>query len=121
MIMSEKTPQEQVSDGSRMERGDRLSNIVTDSRETIDSTTKEIEDVYPEGGLRAWLVVAGSFVTLFCSLGMQSSIGVLQAHWESDQLKSYAPGTIGWITSVFVYLNMCLAASKCGFLGFYVN
>ncbi|OQE20491.1 hypothetical protein PENSTE_c013G09313 [Penicillium steckii] len=108
--MSEKTPQQQVSDGSsRLERGDRLSNIVTDSRETIDSTNKEIEDVYPEGGLRAWLVVAGSFLTLFCSLGMQSSIGVLQAHWESDQLKTYAPGTIGWITSVFVYLNMCLA------------
>lgn len=107
--MSEKTPQEQIPDGPHVAGRDRLSYIVTTSKETIDSTNKEIEDVYPEGGLRAWLVVAGAFVTLFCSLGMQSSVGVLQSHWEKYQLQSYPPGTIGWISSVFVYLNMALA------------
>ncbi|CAI7678438.1 unnamed protein product [Penicillium manginii] len=108
--MSEKTPQEQIPDGPHVAGRDRLSYIVTTSKETIDSTNKEIEDFYPEGGLRAWLVVAGAFVTLFCSLGMQSSVGVLQSHWGKNQLQSYTPGTIGWISSVFVYLNMVLAA-----------
>jgi hypothetical protein len=32
---------------------------------------------YPEGGTQAWLVVAGSFVAMFCTFGSISTFGLL--------------------------------------------
>jgi MFS family permease len=64
---------------------------------------------YPEGGLVAWLVVAGTFAALTCTYGMLSTIGVLQSYWQTHQLATYSSSAIGWITSVFVFLNLGLA------------
>lgn len=38
-----------------------------------DATTNTV--TYPEGGTRAWLVVAGSFTAMFCTFGYISSFG----------------------------------------------
>lgn len=65
---------------------------------------------YPEGGLAAWIVVAGSCMMLMCTFGMMSTIGVLQSYWETHQLQGYSSSTIGWISSVFVFLNLSLSA-----------
>ena len=40
------------------------------------STAHEAE--YPEGGLRGWLAVAGSFLVYFSSFGVINSFGVFQ-------------------------------------------
>ncbi|KAJ5809550.1 uncharacterized protein N7503_001768, partial [Penicillium pulvis] len=64
---------------------------------------------YPEGGLAAWIVVAGSCMMLMCTFGMMSTVGVLQSHWETHQLQGYSSSTIGWISSVFVFLNLSLS------------
>ena len=45
---------------------------------------------------------------LACTFGMMSSVGVLQSHWQTHQLASYSPSAIGWISSVFVCLNLGL-------------
>lgn len=63
---------------------------------------------YPEGGFAAWIVVAGSSMMLMCTFGMMSTIGVLQSYWEIHQLQGYSSSTIGWISSVFVFLNLSL-------------
>lgn len=34
---------------------------------------------YPEGGTQAWLIVAGSFVAMFCTFGYISTFGYLSA------------------------------------------
>ncbi|KAF2258969.1 MFS general substrate transporter, partial [Lojkania enalia] len=54
----------------------------------------------PDGGLTAWLVVAGGWCCLFVSFGWMTCIGVFQAHYERDQLASYSASAIGWIPSV---------------------
>ncbi|KAJ5689580.1 hypothetical protein N7462_003972 [Penicillium macrosclerotiorum] len=64
---------------------------------------------YPEGGLAAWIVVAGSFMLLTCTFGMMSTVGVLQSYWEIHQLREYSSSTIGWISSAFVFLNLLLS------------
>jgi hypothetical protein len=53
----------------------------------------------PDGGLEAWLVVAGGFCTVFASFGWINCIGVFQDYYMSNQLKAYSPGTIAWIPS----------------------
>ncbi|KAF2657954.1 MFS general substrate transporter [Lophiostoma macrostomum CBS 122681] len=66
------------------------------------------EDDFPEGGLRAWLVVASACLLLFPSFGFMVSIGTLQDYWSQNQLADYSSRDVGWIPSVFVYLSLGL-------------
>ena len=67
-----------------------------------------IDELVPEGGLRAWLVVVSSWLLLFPSFGFMISIGTLQDYWSQHQLSQYTARDIGWIPSVFVYLSLAL-------------
>ena len=70
------------------------------------STVLTKDDViYPEGGLQAWLVVLGSFCGMLAGFGYMNTIGVYQAYISTHQLQEYDPSTIGWITSVYVFLS----------------
>lgn len=68
----------------------------------------DTEDVFPEGGLRAWLVVVGATLMLLPSFGFMVAIGTLQDYWHQNQLSNFAARDIGWIPSVFVYLTLGL-------------
>ena len=88
-----------------------LEHVDTDSSQddSVLAFKTDIIDDFPEGGLRAWLVVAGVFASLTCTFGMQFTVGALQSHWETHQLQNYSSSTIGWISSVYLYLNMVSA------------
>ncbi|KAH8901393.1 riboflavin transporter MCH5 [Thozetella sp. PMI_491] len=63
----------------------------------------------PDGGLTAWLQVAGSFLCCFNSWGIVNSFGVFQTYYVTELLKdSSSPGAISWIGSVqsFLLLGM---------------
>ncbi|ORX98769.1 major facilitator superfamily domain-containing protein [Clohesyomyces aquaticus] len=66
------------------------------------------EDNFPEGGTRAWLVVASACLLLFPSFGFMVSIGTLQDYWNQHQLSNYSSRDVGWIPSIFVYLALGL-------------
>ncbi|KXH61110.1 hypothetical protein CSAL01_05715 [Colletotrichum salicis] len=71
------------------------------------------EETCPEGGLRAWSVVLGSWLALFSALGIMNSIAIFQTYVATHQLKGYSEGTIGWIFSVYTFL--------CFFGGIYIG
>ncbi|KAK0383945.1 hypothetical protein NLU13_8036 [Sarocladium strictum] len=54
---------------------------------------------FPDGGLQAWLVVMGGFFAVFASFGWINCIGIFQAYYEENQLRSYSSSTISWIPS----------------------
>ncbi|KAF2100320.1 monocarboxylate transporter [Rhizodiscina lignyota] len=58
---------------------------------------------YPEGGLQAWLVVAGAFAAMLSSLGVMNTLGVFQAYISTHQLADYDESAIGWIFSVYAF------------------
>ncbi|KAF2644960.1 MFS general substrate transporter [Massarina eburnea CBS 473.64] len=66
------------------------------------------EDDFPEGGLRAWLVVASAWLLLLPSFGFMVAIGTLQDYWAQHQLSDYSARDVGWIPSVFTYLSSAL-------------
>lgn len=68
----------------------------------------DFEDDFPEGGVRAWLVVFGAWLMLLPSFGFIVAIGTLQDYWHQNQLSNYAARDVGWIPSVFVYLTLGL-------------
>ena len=60
---------------------------------------------YPEGGLRAWLVVLGSFSGMTASFGIMNTVGTFQAYLSTHQLASYSPSSVGWIFGLYVFLS----------------
>ncbi|KAF2178805.1 MFS general substrate transporter [Zopfia rhizophila CBS 207.26] len=86
-------------------------NAGSDGRQSRDEDpifSVDPEDEFPEGGLRAWLVVVSAFLTLFPSFGFMVSIGTLQDYWNQNQLLDYTSRDVGWIPSIFVYLALGL-------------
>lgn len=63
---------------------------------------------YPEGGLRAWGVVCGSWFALFGSISFMNSIGTFQSYFSKNQLRNYTPASIGWIFGVYNGLTFLL-------------
>ncbi|KAJ7884677.1 MFS general substrate transporter [Mycena leptocephala] len=55
---------------------------------------------FPDGGLRAWAVVLGLFLTLLRSYGYISSWGIFQVYYQEVLLPHSSPSQIAWIGSV---------------------
>ncbi|KAI0442328.1 major facilitator superfamily domain-containing protein [Xylaria telfairii] len=71
-------------------------------------------DVFPDGGLRAWLCIAGGFCTVFASSGWLNCIGVFQDYYQTHQLSAYSPSTVAWIpaTESFVLFFLGTISGK---------
>jgi MFS family permease len=93
---------------SHRTRSRRTRHFDDDIEEESGIPIVDAEDDFPEGGLRAWLVVASAFLMLFPSFGFMVAIGTLQDYWGQHQLKHMTARDIGWIPSVLVYLSLAL-------------
>lgn len=62
-------------------------------------------NTYPEGGLRAWSVVLGSFSGMTASFGILNIAGTFQAYVSTHELAHESPSTVGWIFSLFAFLT----------------
>jgi MFS family permease len=87
-----------------------IQRVESEGRRDGEIPVEDIDprDTFPEGGLRAWLVVVAAWFLLFCSFGLMVSIGTLQDYWSQHQLSDLSASTVAWIPSVFVYLSLAL-------------
>ncbi|KAF8194806.1 MFS general substrate transporter [Mycena galopus ATCC 62051] len=67
------------------------------------------ETSYPDGGLRAWLIVLGAFFSTFSTFGYVNSWGVFQTYYQLDLLKDSSSSAISWIGSVQIALTFGVA------------
>ncbi|KAJ4203189.1 hypothetical protein NW767_005300 [Fusarium falciforme] len=77
---------------------DTLPSI--ESQKTEDQRRGATLNDFPDGGLRAWLVVFGAWAANICSFGWINCIGVFQAYYQEEYLKGYSPSAISWIASL---------------------
>ena len=94
-----------------IDRGNTLSTLkssgTVDAEESANNRTTDSSDDdegFPEGGLRAWLGVFGSFCAMFMVFGIVNSTGAFQDYFSSNQLRDYSSGQIGWIFSLYLFL-----------------
>ncbi|OTB00350.1 hypothetical protein M426DRAFT_324392 [Hypoxylon sp. CI-4A] len=59
---------------------------------------------FPDGGLDAWLVVAGGFCALFSTFGLVNCVGVFVSYYLEGPLANYSSSTVTWITSIQVFI-----------------
>ena len=74
------------------------------TKEAIPQDEAYDDDDFPDGGLRAWLVIAGGASIFFCCLGFGNSFGTFEAYYLAHQLKGQSPDNIAWIGSVSAFL-----------------
>ncbi|KAJ5947752.1 MFS general substrate transporter [Penicillium verhagenii] len=67
-------------------------------------------DIFPDGGLRSWSVIMGSFFLLMSTYGLMNSTGVLQSYFATHQLADYSTSAVGWIPGVFLFFGLGLSA-----------
>ncbi|KAI8713904.1 MFS domain-containing protein [Fusarium sp. LHS14.1] len=86
-----------------------VNNLSGSSNDTLPSTeAQKLEDQrrgaslndFPDGGFRAWSVVAGAWAANICSFGWINCIGVFQAYYQEEYLKGYSLSAISWIASL---------------------
>lgn len=71
-------------------------------------STDKYGNTYPEGGLRAWLVVYGAFSGMTASFGLMNTIGTFEAYLSTHQLSDQKPATVGWVLSLYTFLSFFL-------------
>ncbi|WYZ41827.1 hypothetical protein EsH8_V_000722 [Colletotrichum jinshuiense] len=80
---------------------------ITDDQSTKDSPSSKPSDP-PDGGLKAWLQVLGSFFIYFNTWGLVASFGSFQAYYEDELLKDYSPFAISSVGSLQSFLMVFL-------------
>ena len=116
---SMQVPSEQLSSGPENEKStlevfNRVPLVPPEAPIASEKTGQQDEagpqdeadgDKYPEGGLRAWLVVLSAFSGMTASFGNLNSTGTFQAYVSTHQLAHESPGAIGWIFSLYAFLT----------------
>ncbi|KAI6304077.1 hypothetical protein MCOR31_007890 [Pyricularia oryzae] len=69
---------------------------------------------YPESGLKAWLVVLGSWCAMMAGLGIVNSTGIFEAYVSNTVLSSSSTNAVGWLLGIYVFVSYfgCLAAFR---------
>ncbi|KAK9385328.1 major facilitator superfamily domain-containing protein [Lipomyces mesembrius] len=82
-----------------------LNDPIADEKLERPEDQKVYDEIdYPDGGIKAWSVVFGSWCAMLGSFGIWNSVGVFQAYLSENQLSQYTEGDISWIFSVFSFL-----------------
>jgi hypothetical protein len=84
-------------------------NRASDSDASTLAADEEKDD-FPEGGLRGWSVVVGSFCGSFSVFGIINSTAILLEYFSTHQLKDYTPSQIGWIFGLSLFLTFFCGA-----------
>ncbi|KAK6205059.1 monocarboxylate permease [Scheffersomyces amazonensis] len=70
----------------------------------LEDEQLEDEEYYPDGGVKAYFVIVGSFLGLVVNFGIINSIGAIQAYVSTHQLVSLKASSIAWIFSIYLSL-----------------
>lgn len=81
------------------------SGVCVSERSNGDSTDNlgESTEEYPEGGLRAWMVVLGAWCAMIPSMGMLNSLAILEAWLSEHDLQGIPKSTTGWVLSTYAF------------------
>ncbi|KAJ3565582.1 hypothetical protein NP233_g7544 [Leucocoprinus birnbaumii] len=98
----EKPSREEPSNDKNSDRDTVIDAVLKRKEELVEDVPEQRipDDDFPDGGLRAWLVVFGGACNCYATFGYVNSWGIFQAYYQETVLKEYSPSTIAWIGSV---------------------
>ncbi|KAI0029301.1 MFS general substrate transporter [Vararia minispora EC-137] len=87
-----------------------MSTPDSPSADSSTSTQATIPVVFPDGGVRGWMQVLGTFFFIFNSWGLVNSYGAFQTTYETSVLASSSPSSIAWIGSTQAFILLLLGS-----------
>jgi multisubunit Na+/H+ antiporter MnhB subunit len=84
--------------------------VATDIITSTERSENEVIKKAPDGGLRAWLVTAGTACIFFSALGFSNSFGIFEEYYLSHQLKNESADKVAWIGSLAAFLQFATGA-----------
>lgn len=72
---------------------------------STDEESPDEESACPDGGLKAYSVVLGSFIGLVANFGTLNSMGAIQAYIATHQLEGIKTSTVSWIFSIYLAVS----------------
>nr|GAT51720.1 predicted protein [Mycena chlorophos] len=66
----------------------------------VVAAVRPAEADFPDGGFRAWLIVAGTIASNTSTFGFVNAWGVFQTYYQETLLSDVPPSTIAWIGSI---------------------
>ncbi|KAG9074018.1 hypothetical protein FS749_014467, partial [Ceratobasidium sp. UAMH 11750] len=108
----------------------QVSSSVTLDGSKVVSPTNDVHDQekaalaqsnVPEGGLTAWMTVAGSWLILFCTFGYLNAYGVFQDYYVREYMTNKTTSVISWIgsTQLCLLFMMGLVSGKLFDMGYF--
>ncbi|KAG6872566.1 hypothetical protein C0995_008839 [Termitomyces sp. Mi166 len=97
------------------------------SARTVNGHLQEVGKVvaeYPEGGLRAWVVLLGAWIAQFCTFGYTNAYGVYNDFYVRHYLSPrYTSSQISWIgsTQLLLVLSIGLFAGRAFDTGYFYH
>ncbi|CAH6718765.1 probable transporter Mch4p [[Candida] jaroonii] len=73
-----------------------------------DDSHDQMNNDIPDGGLRAYMVLLGSFLGLTANFGTLNSVGAIQTYLATHQLSDVSASTLSWIFSIYLALAFSL-------------
>ncbi|OLN82437.1 putative transporter MCH4-like protein 10 [Colletotrichum chlorophyti] len=99
-----KAPTSSAPPSIRYEPGPERQRSRDRSSYSGNETSNVAELTFPEGGLKAWLVVFGSFCAMLSVFGLINSAAVFESYFSENQLADHSPSQIGWIFSLYLFI-----------------
>ncbi|THH11858.1 hypothetical protein EW145_g378 [Phellinidium pouzarii] len=92
------------------------ANLLKEEREATRAAIQEPEvgkeEDFPDGGLRAWLVILGGVCITFSSFGFVNSWGAFQSYYEETLLRDSSASNMWVLPSDMVYLQHLLSSQS---------
>lgn len=93
-----------VGTESKAELGVKINCVTNDFHPKNMSVMLPVQ----EGGLRAWMTIAGAWMIQFSTFGYVYSYGVYQDYYTRIFLKNHSPSSIAWIGSIQLMMPLAL-------------
>ncbi|KAJ7485645.1 MFS general substrate transporter [Mycena latifolia] len=79
-----------------------------DSRSQVATPSEQSDMGVPDGGVQAWMTVAGAWFVLFSTFGYLYSFGVYENFYALEYLTNHSPSSIAWIGSFQLMMPFAL-------------
>ncbi|KAJ7153098.1 major facilitator superfamily domain-containing protein [Mycena crocata] len=96
--MAELHPNPGYNDPDNMGK-DSSSDVEVEAFEPVILLVQDVDD-FPDGGLKAYIVLFGTITGFFATFGYVNSWGVFQAYYQQKLLHNSSPSQISWIGSI---------------------
>lgn len=88
-----------------VEKKGKSTKQVVEAQRSETGNARGEEEEYPEGGLRAYLALAGSTLVLTCTFSISNSFGTFLNYYKLHQLAAYDTSKISWIGSCHLFIT----------------